>query len=1029
MNLIAKAPATQVLSFGDLVAKNRLAANSSLNPPPVVAAKSHVSPFDDEVDRLLAGGYLPFLRPCLPPHVNFTTWDRATKQTVEKISDGKVPGEFVGGKWKAMADWPNRTPTDADVALWRTWPGAGVSLATGTVAALDIDVKIGTAETGPEADRGRALVAAIKTLAAEALGLTVDYLPMRWRENSTSCMILVRLSAPLGKRILHLTDRASGRPCAVEFLAKGQQIVVAGMHTSGARVQSALPNVPLDVLPVLESGRLDALIPAIVEAAEPLGFCLASSKGSAAGREQKPPYSPAVAVLRQVMARRSDWVPSIVPCTPIADREWRITSAELDRDLEEDLAIFSDGIHDYGTERTHTPISFIREFGAIAADGAISFGGTPEYGQSEGQSYAVVGEPDPLVRRPNEVEALTWLCRTLACDQFPAFEPGATWASSLPIVGRAVGLPWAALESARYYEFAAGEGPETWQPAKLIENADIMVALRAVDPYAFARIEFAHELRPDAVDLQKIVSERLAAVAASPRLPEAPAADHVDWPEPVDIFGHDAVGDLSSLPRDCMPPLLERWIKSEARRKGVPEMFAAAAAFGAASSAVGASLRVRAKKLDDDFVQPAALWIVLIAEPGSAKTPTIAAAVKPLRVLDNESYARGKPALDAWEAAKRNRRKDAPMTGAPPKIKRFTIDDATMEEQVHIHRDNPRGIARIPDELVGLFASLGEYKKGADGDRTKVLRLFDGREITVDRRGSGSLRAESALMAVIASSQPAKMQEITRGLGVDGMMQRFLVVLDDGAERPQHDEHPDHEAANAYTGAIRRLALAEYPYSPPLRMSEAAHAVLDAAMKQIRHLRHALGLSAAWKGHVEKWGLFLPRVILTMHALEISFAGADVDPEDEIEAGTVERAVKFARLLLRHSLRFYSDYFEPNPTASEARSIAGYMLTRPEQETVRRKTIYDARKDLRSDRRKLLDAMGELESMGWCAVEKRAEDGPAAWRLNPKIHVRFKEQAVRETAERLKKREAIARAGEGRKWVSEDTLSEEGAMP
>ncbi|OWK18888.1 hypothetical protein AJ88_03155 [Mesorhizobium amorphae CCBAU 01583] len=103
-----------------------------------------------------------FLRPCLPPHVSFTTWDKATKQTVEKISDGKVPGEFSGGKWKAMADWPNRIPTETDVAAWRTWPGAGLCLATGVLAALDIDVKIGTAETGSEADRGRALVDAIR---------------------------------------------------------------------------------------------------------------------------------------------------------------------------------------------------------------------------------------------------------------------------------------------------------------------------------------------------------------------------------------------------------------------------------------------------------------------------------------------------------------------------------------------------------------------------------------------------------------------------------------------------------------------------------------------------------------------------------------------------------------------------------------------------------------------------------------------------------------------------------------------------
>lgn len=994
---------------------------------PTAAPRMPLSVFDREVDRLVAGGYLPFLRPCLPPGVSFTTWDRTAKQTVENISDGKVPGELVNGAWRAMADWPNRMPTDADVALWRSWPGAGVCLATGAVAALDVDIKIDASDTGSEANRGRALVEAIKSLTAQALGVTVDRLPMRWRENSTSCMILARLLVPLGKRILRLKDDATGRLCAVEFLGRGQQIVIAGMHTSGAPVKSALPELQLEALPVLESAKLDALIPAIAEAAALLGFSLASLKGSGAGREQTPPYSPAAAVLREVMRRRAEWVPSVVPCVAISDREWRITSADLDRDLDEDLAIFPDGIHDFGTERTHTPISFIREFGTVAADGNINVGGAPDYGPAEGQPYAVVGERDLSVRRPNEAEALTWLCRTLAGDRFPAFEAGATWASSLALVARAVGLDWASMESAHHFEFARGDGPEYWQPSEMCENANFLVALRAVDPEAFDKIEFAHDMRLDAIDLRKTLNDAQASLTASLRPPEAQAADLVDWPEPVDIFGHDSVGDLSTLPQNCMPPLLERWVKSEARRKGVPEMFAAAAAFGAASSAVGASLRIRARKFDDTFVQPAGLWITLVAEPGSAKSPTINAAWKPLRDLDSESYARSRPAVEAWDLAKRNNRKGAPAIGPRPPIKRFTVDDATLEEQLYIHRDNPRGIGRIPDELTGLLGALGEYKKGADGDRSKMLRFFDGNGITVDRRSAGSLRADSTLMAVTASSQPAKMREITRELGVDGMLQRFIMVLDDGVERQQHDEYPDRDAASAYTAAIRRLALAEYPYCPPLKMSEAGHDALAAALKQIRHLRFALGQSDAWKGHVEKWGLFLPRIILTMHALEVAYSGANVDPENEIEAGTVERSVMVARLLLRHSLRFYSDYLAPNATATEARWIAGYLLTHPDLETVKRKTISDARKDLRSDRRTLLGAMGELESLGWCAVHQRDGDGPTMWRINPRVHIRFAEQALREKEERLRKREAIVRAGEGRKWVSGDNMSEEGA--
>ncbi|MFD1982582.1 DUF3987 domain-containing protein [Mesorhizobium newzealandense] len=998
---------------------------ASIKPAPPAAAPSSVvnSPFNEAADAMVAGGYLPFLRPCLPSGVTFTAWDRSEKQVVEKVSDGKVPGELSDGRWKAMADWPNRTPSEDDVAVWRSWPGAGMCLATGTVAALDIDIKISPAETGPEADRGRALVATIKRLTAEALCLGVDSLPMRWRENSTSCMILVKLAEPLGKRRLQLVDTATGREYAIEFLAKGQQIVVSGSHASGARVQSSLPNVRLDALPIMESAKLDALIPAIVEAAKPLGFSLTSSTASI-GRDQKAPYPPAVAVLREIMARRADWVPSIVPCSPSADREWRISSADLDRDLEEDLAVFPDGIHDHGAERTHTPISLIREFGAVADDGSLYFGGSPEYGSRDGQPFAAIGDPDPSVRRPTEGQALTWLCRKLAGDQFPAFPADATWATSQALLAKAVGLRWDAVQAVRWFESEAGDNPANWPIEKVGAEAGYLASLGAVDPSAFKSLAFAHDMR--GVDLDALVADHRAAVA-SDCVPLAVADQSDDLPEPFDIFAQDDPADLSTLPPDCLPPMLLRWVQSESRRKGAPESFAALAAVTVASAAVGASLHIQPKALDTGFVQPAAIWAAIVAEPGRGKSPVISAAEKPLRDLDAEWYAAGKGRHDQWSAAMqahRKKPKDNPDPGPEPIIRRIVVDDITLEQQVRVHSQNPRGLLRAPDELLGFFGSLGQYKKGAEGDRSQALRLFEGRPISVDRVGGGSIRADRALMAVIAGTQPQKLGEIARNLGADGMLQRFLFVVDDEAERYAMDEEPDREAGGAYARAIRTLATTDFPFSTPLRMSPDAQKAFREASTVIGRLRGVPGGSAAWRGHLDKWGLFLPRLTLTFHALENAFALEGSTFRSEISVQTVGRAVNFARFLLRHSLRLYQEFFAPDVAASEARAVAGYLLTRADLETVTPRTISDARKELRLDRRKLLAVMAELEGAGWCAVTERSADGPSRWRINPKVHHRFHAQAAREKQERSGRRQAIEAAGQARKWVNSDKMSE-----
>lgn len=373
--------------------------------------------------------------------------------------------------------------------------------------------------------------------------------------------------------------------------------------------------------------------------------------------------------------------------------------------------------------------------------------------------------------------------------------------------------------------------------------------------------------------------------------------------------------------------------------------------------------------------------------------------------------------------------KDVPDPGPEPKVRRSVVDDVTMESQVRIHADNPRGVLRAPDELFGLFGSLGAYKKGAEGDRSQVLRLFDGREVTIDRVGAGSIRADSALMGVVAGTQPEKLKSVVRDLSGDGMLQRFIFILHDGCEREGLDETPDRAALGEYSKLVRGLASAEYHFCPSVRMSADGHAIHAAAMTRISSLKFVPGAAAAWKGHVEKWGKFVPRLILAFHAIEEFSRHGEVDPEKPVALSTVRSAISFGRFLLRHSLRFYETYFGASGAASEAREIAGYLLTKgPALGEITRKTVYDARKDLRgpSNLSALLGAMAELESAGWCAVAARGSDGPTRWTVNPAVHSRFNQRAIRERLDRATRQSRLIEAGrQRREWVNSDEQSGE----
>ncbi len=498
--------------------------------------------------------------------------------------------------------------------------------------------------------------------------------------------------------------------------------------------------------------------------------------------------------------------------------------------------------------------------------------------------------------------------------------------------------------------------------------------------------------------------------------------------EPADIFGDADPVELSDPPPGSMPSILEQWAIDEARRKGVSVAFPAMAGLAVFAAAIGTSLRIRAR-LHDEWYEPGGLWVVLVADPGSAKSPIVNAAMRPLRLLDGEHFKQDKARHDLWAAKAKRLPKGVLTTEPEPKIRRCVVDDVTMESQIQIHAANPQGIMRAPDEFAGLLGSLGAYKKGAETDRTQVLRLFDGGSITNDRVGSGRREASSALMSILAGTQPDKLRTLTRDLGADGLLQRCLFIMDDGRRRSQLDVPPDRDAANAYGQAVRTLRTAGASSVTDVELSPGAYEVLMRAVAEIDAMRDLPGASKEWVGHVNKWGKILPRLMLIFHALEHIEIFDGVLIGAKVERATAEGAVRFARFVLRHSLRFYETYFGARAETSEARKIAGFILTKPDLIQINRRQVYDARTNLRGPEnlRSLLSAMRELEHAGWVEPVESDHQGPRSWKINPTVHARFMDRAKREREERGLGRERIMRAGAAKDWLTDDSSDAPGA--
>lgn len=130
---------------------------------------------------------------------------------------GKTPslynkdGEVVG-----IGKWTTRESTEADIAKWSKEDHYGICLQTREIRALDIDVA-----DQLKADRIRVFIELF-------LGCNM---PTRYRKNSGKSVIAFSLPGDMPKRVLKVDGGI------IEFLATGQQFIVAGTHPSGARYE------------------------------------------------------------------------------------------------------------------------------------------------------------------------------------------------------------------------------------------------------------------------------------------------------------------------------------------------------------------------------------------------------------------------------------------------------------------------------------------------------------------------------------------------------------------------------------------------------------------------------------------------------------------------------------------------------------------------------------------------------------------------------------------------------------------------
>ena len=343
------------------------------------------------------------------------------------------------------------------------------------------------------------------------------------------------------------------------------------------------------------------------------------------------------------------------------------------------------------------------------------------------------------------------------------------------------------------------------------------------------------------------------------------------------------------FPVDVFPVCIRGYIKDGAEALNVPVDMIAVPLLGFAAAAIG---NTRALRVKPKWVARANLWLAVIGDPGSGKSPANDYARAPLDALQRDAWSMYQDELAAWEQqVSQLKGKDAP----PPRpiLSHYFTTDATIEALTSILSTSP-GVAMVCDELVGWVRSHDAYRKG--GDRQKYLSLWAGAPLKVDRSSTGPRYIEHPVVPIAGGIQPDILPDLAdEAERRDGFVERILMAWPEPLPITWSETEPDSTSESGTRSLFRKLrspvpgAVDVVTLTPEARAIFGAWYVENGAITS-----ESSGITA---GCYSKYPGQLAGIILVLHALH------HPDPHKSVDVDTVSDAIQVIEYFRAHLIR------------------------------------------------------------------------------------------------------------------------------
>lgn len=408
--------------------------------------------------------------------------------------------------------------------------------------------------------------------------------------------------------------------------------------------------------------------------------------------------------------------------------------------------------------------------------------------------------------------------------------------------------------------------------------------------------------------------------------------------------------DVLSLDYSYLPDALRGYVQDISERMQCPPDFAAVGVLVMIAAIIGRKVGIRPMKYNDWTVVPN-LWGAVVGNSGVMKSPTLAAALSPIKKLQTTAYELFNDAKAEHDAladlaklqmnvkkakARETLRKDqtanvtdllqSNVADDVPVLKRFITNNASYEALGELLMENPNGLLVESDEIIGLLKQLDAG--GQEVARSFYLTAADGdKSYTFDRimRGKG-LHIDALCLSIIGGIQPGVLAEYVRqatsgGAGADGLLQRFglIVYPDISPNWREVDRYPNskfREAVNLLAERLDNLNIAEigvefdqYGGVPFLRFDDAAQVLFSEWRAALETRLRSGEEHPAIVSHLSKYRKMIPSLAL-INRLCDSRHGA-------VNEAALLRAIAFSEYLESHAQRIYSHATRPDIDAAK----------------------------------------------------------------------------------------------------------------